>query len=218
MTNDWSLIMDDWWLITEDWWLMIDDWWLMSDEWWLMIDDKINTNIIWNVKYRLPQGGAPPGASKIWGPFHNYICSYFIIIHQSSLITHQSSVINHQSSVLSYQPSIIHDQWSIISHQLPVIFFSTSKKRTSSKHKKERAQRVIPGGTRKKDSSAKSLNDTEKSKRKSAKSYPRRHEKKRIAPQSLQMISKSQKERKDASHWSFDHWSLVLNGYDKWLT
>ena len=112
--------MDDWWLITDDWWLMIDDWWLMSDEWWLMIDDKINTNIIWNVKYRLPQGGVPPGANNM-GPISYYICIYFIINHQSSLITHQSSVINHQSSIISYQSSIIHDQWSIISHQLPVI-------------------------------------------------------------------------------------------------
>ena len=112
------------------------------------------------------------------GPISYYICIYFIINHQSSLITHQSSVINHQSSIISYQSSIIHDQWSIISHQLPVInFFSTfcdqlskihKNTHTSSKHKKERAQKVIPGGTKKKESSAKSLNDIKKSKRKSA--------------------------------------------------
>ena len=50
---------------------------------------------------------------------------------------------------------------------------------------KERAQKVIPRGTKKKESSAESQNDIKKSKSKSAKSYPRRHKKKRIAPQSL---------------------------------
>ena len=94
---------------------------------------------------------------------------------------------NHQSSITSHQ---------VFRH-----------KNTSSKNKKERAQKNIPGGTKtkessakslndikkskrktakrlspeareKKDSSAKSLNDIKKSKRKSAKSYPRRHEKK----------------------------------------
>ena len=55
----------------------------------------------------------------------------------------------------------------------------------NEKTSKERTQKVIPGGTRKKDSSATSLNDIKKSKRKSANSYPRRHEKKGIAPQSL---------------------------------
>ena len=70
----------------------------------------------------------------------------FIINHQSSLITHQSSVINHQSSIISYQSSIIHDQWSIINYQSSIF----RHKNTSSKIKKERAQTVIPGGTRKK--------------------------------------------------------------------
>ena len=128
MTDDWSSIMDDWWLITDDWWLMIDDWWLMSDEWWSMIDDKINTNIIWNVRYRLPRGVPSWGKqANNMGHISYYICIYFIINHQSSLITHQSSVINHQSSIISYQSSIIHDQWSIISHQLPVIIFYEKK-------------------------------------------------------------------------------------------
>ena len=70
---------------------------------------EINANIIGNVRYRLPQGGSPPGANNM-GPISYYICIYFIINHQSSLITHQSSVINHQSSIISYQSSIIHDQ------------------------------------------------------------------------------------------------------------
>ena len=113
MTDDWSLIMDDWWLIADDWWLMIDDWWLMSDEWWLMIDDKIYTNIKWNVKYRLPQGGSPLGANNM-GPISYYICIYFIINHQSSLITHQSSVINHQLSIINHP-------WSMINHQSSII-------------------------------------------------------------------------------------------------
>ena len=122
MTDDWSLNMDDWWMITDDWWLMIDDWWLMSDEWWLTIDDKMNTNIIWNGPHIVcPRGGPPLGKSISYISY--YICIYFIINHQSSLITHQSSVINHQSSIISYQSSIIHDQWSIISHQLLVINF-----------------------------------------------------------------------------------------------
>ena len=125
----WWLVIDDWWLIIDHGWLMIDNWWLMTgwwlmiDEWWLMVDDWwLMTYIIWNVRYSLPQGGSPPGANNM-GPISYYICIYFIINHQSSLITHQSSVINHQSSIISYQSSIIHDQWSIISHQLLVIIF-----------------------------------------------------------------------------------------------
>ena len=117
MIDDWSLIMDDWWLITDDWWLMIDDWWLMSDEWCLMIDDKINTNIIWNVRYRLPQGG-PPLGQTIWGTFHIifvFILSS-IINHHSSLINHQSSIISHQSSVINHQSSMINAQSSVINH------------------------------------------------------------------------------------------------------
>ena len=78
---------------------------------------------MWNIDY--PRGG-PPGANNM-GPISYYICIYFIINHQSSLITHQSSVINHQSSIISYQSSIIHDQWSIISHQ-----FVLNQKRTSA--------------------------------------------------------------------------------------
>ena len=156
MTDGWSLIMDDCWLITDDWWLMIDDWWLMSDEWWLMIDDKLNTNIIWNVKYRLPQGG-PTLGQTIWGPFHIifvFILSS-IINHHSSLINHQSSIISHQPSVINHQSSMINDQSSVINYQSSM-FCSTfcdhllkqNKKHTSSK--KKGAQKVSPGGTRKK--------------------------------------------------------------------
>ena len=50
---------------------------------------------------------------------------------------------------------------------------------------------MIPGGTRKKDSSAKSLNDIKKSKRKSAKSYPWRNEKKESSSKSLNDVKKS---------------------------
>ena len=148
MTHDWSLIMDDWWLLTDDWWLMIDDWWLMSDEWWLMIDDKINTNIIWNVKYRLPQGGPPWG--KQYGA--HFILHLYSFYHQSSIITHHLSIISHQSSVINHQLSIINHPWSMINHQSSTAShqFVRHKKHTSSKHKKERAQKVIPGGTRKK--------------------------------------------------------------------
>ena len=124
MTDDWSLIMDDWWLITDDWWLMIDDWWLMSDEWWLMIDDKINTNIIWNVRYRLPQGGSPLGQT-IWGPFH--IIS--VINHQSSIISHQSSIINHQSSMINDQSIVSTHQSSIFSRHAVITFFLTCMQR-----------------------------------------------------------------------------------------
>ena len=122
--SDHSVARKNWWLMSADYWLIIDDWWLIIDDWWLMIDDWwLMTDIIWNVRYRLPQG-VPPGANNM-GPISYYICIYFIINLQSSLITHQSSVINHQSSIISYQSSIIHDQWSIISHQLPpVIIFS----------------------------------------------------------------------------------------------
>ena len=116
--------MDDWWLITDDWWLMIDDWWLMSDEWWLMIDDKINTNIIWNVRYSLPQGGSPLGQT-IWGPFH--IIS--VINHQSSIISHQSSIINHQSSMINDQSIVSTHQSSICSRHAVITFFLTCMQR-----------------------------------------------------------------------------------------
>ena len=125
--------------------------------------------------YCLPQGGPPWG--NLYLTFHIifvFILSS-IINHHSSLINHQSSIISHQSSVINHQSSMINDQSSVINYQSSIF---RHKKHTSSKHKKERAQKVIPGGTRKKDSSAKSLNDIKKSKRKSAKSYPRRHEKK----------------------------------------
>ena len=163
MTDDWSLIMDDWWLITDDWWLMIDDWWLMSAEWWLMINDKINTNIIWNVKYRLPQGGSPPGANNM-GPISYYIFIYFIINHQSSLITHQSSVINHQLSIINHPWSMINHRSSITSHQ----FF---------RHKNTHLPNI---------------------KRKSAKRYPRRHEKKgelRKVSKSHQQVKKKERRK-----------------------
>ena len=140
---------------------MIDGWWLMADDWWVMIDDKINTNIMWNVKYRLPKGG----------PFH--------II--SSMITHHSSIISHQSSVINHQLSIINHPWSMInhqSHQLPAIFFDIKKNAHLQNIKRNERKKLSPEAREKKDSSAKSLNDIKKSKRKSAKSYPRRHEKK----------------------------------------
>ena len=83
-----------------------------------MIDDKINTNIIGNVRYRLPQGGGPPLGQTIWGPFH--IIFVFIlsssINHHSSLINHQSSIISHQSSVINHQSSMINDQSSVINY------------------------------------------------------------------------------------------------------
>ena len=119
MTDDWSLIMDDWWLITDDWWLMIDDWWLMSDEWWLMIDDKINTNIIWNVKYRLPLGGPPWGKQYVAHPFHIifvFILSSIINPH-SSLINQQSSIISRQSANINHQSSMINEPSSFINYQ-----------------------------------------------------------------------------------------------------
>ena len=47
-----------------------------------------------------------------------------------------------------------------------------------STSQKERARNTIPGGTEKKESSSKSLNDIKTSKRKSANNYPRRREKK----------------------------------------
>ena len=58
----------------------------------------------------------------------------------------------------------------------------------NQKIKKKERKKLSPEAREKKDSSAKSLNDIKKS------------------------------ERKNASHWSFDHWSLVLNEYDKWLS
>ena len=82
--------------------------------------------------------------------------------------------------------------------------------------KKER-KKLSPEAREKKDSSAKSLNDIKKSKRKSAKKLsPEAREKKDSSAKSLNDIRKS--ERKNASHWSFDHWPLVLNEYDKWLS
>ena len=68
----------------------------------------------------------------------------------------------------------------------------------TSTSQKERAQKVIPGGTWKKDSSAKSLNDINKSKRKSANSYPRRHEKKgelRKVSKWHQQVTKKEREK-----------------------
>ena len=121
----------------------------------------------------LPQGDPPWG--NLYFTFH--IIFVFIlsssINHHSSLINHQSSIISHQSSVVNHQSSMINDQSSVINYQSS---FFRHKKHTCSKHKKERARKLIPGGTRKKDSSAKSLNDIKKSKRMSANSYPRRHE------------------------------------------
>ena len=134
--------------------------------------------------YCLPQGGPPWG--NLYLTFHIifvFILSS-IINHHSSLINHQSSIISHQSSVINHQSSMINDQSSVINYQssffrqYAITFLKIHKNHTSSKNKKERAQKVIPGGTKKKDSSAKSLNDIKKSKRKIAKSYPRRHEKK----------------------------------------
>ena len=73
-----------------------------------------------------------------------------------------------------------------------------------SNSQKERAQKVIPGGTRKTDSSAKSLNDIKKSKSKSAKNYPRRHDKKKeSSAKSLNDIKKSK--RKGAKSYPRRH-------------
>ena len=152
MTDDWSLSMDDWWLITDDWWRMIDDWWLMSDEWWLMIDDKINANMIWNVKYRLPQGGPPWG--KQYGA--HFILYLYLPYHQSSPIIHQSPVINHQSSIISYQSSVINHQlsiinhpWSMINHQSSItshLFFYEKKRTSATKWVGNRIHEVLIGG------------------------------------------------------------------------
>ena len=61
-----------------------------------------------------------------------------------------------------------------------------------SKSEKERTQKVIPGGTRKKDSSAKSLNDIKKSKKKERnKLSPEAREKKDSFAKSLNDIKKS---------------------------
>ena len=63
----------------------------------------------------------------------------------------------------------------------------------TSKIQKERAQEVIPGGTKKKETSSKPLIDIKKPKRKSAKkNYPRRNEKKKdSSSKSLNDVSKS---------------------------
>ena len=68
---------------------------------------------------------------------------------------------------------MIDHQSSITSHQ----FFDIKNTHLQNIKEKER-KKLSPEAREKKDSSAKSLNDIKKSKRKSAKSYPRRHEKK----------------------------------------
>ena len=113
-------------------------------------------------KIQITPGGGPPLGQTIWGTFHIifvFILSS-IINHHSSLINHQSSIISHQSSVINHQSSMINDQSSVINYQSS---FFRHKEHTYSKSKKERAQKVIPGGPKKKDSSAKSLNDIKKS-------------------------------------------------------
>ena len=104
--------------------------------------------------------GGPP-----WGNLYFTFHIIFVFI-LSSIINHHSSLINHQSSIISHQSSVINHQSSMINDQSSVINYSSSffrhKKRTSSKHKEERAQKVIPRGTKKKESSAKSLNDVKK--------------------------------------------------------
>ena len=75
-------------------------------------------------------------------------------------------MINDQSIVSTHQSSIC-------SRHAVIIFFDMYPK-----IKKKERKKLSPEAREKKDSSAKSLNDIKKSKRKSAKSYPRRHEKK----------------------------------------
>ena len=150
---------------------MIDDWWLMSDDWWLMIDDKINTNIIWNGPHIVCLRGDPP-----WGNLYPTFHIIFVFI-LSSIISQHSSLINHQSSV-NHQLSITNHPWSMINHQSSITrhHFFDIKTHLQTIQKKERKK--LSPEARKKKSSAKSLNDINNSERKSAKSYPRRHEKK----------------------------------------
>ena len=96
-------------------------------------------------------------------------------------------MINDQSSVINYQSSIFRD-----------------KKHTSSKHTKERAQKLSPEAREKKDSSAKPLNDIKNSKRKSAqKLSPEAREKMDSFAKSLNDIKKSK--RKSAKKCSRRH-------------
>ena len=130
--------------------------------------------------YCLPQGGFPP-----WGNLYFTFHVIFVFIlssiinHHSSLINHQSSIISHQSSIINHQSSMINDQSIVSTHQSSIcsrhavitFFLKCMQRRgnVSSTHisnnKKERAQKIIPGGTKKKESSAKSLNDIKMSKR-----------------------------------------------------
>merc|ERR1711965_830109 len=114
-------------------------------------------------------GGTSPGVS--------YILHF--ILYQSSIISHQSSIINHQSSMINDQSIVSTHQSSIFARHAVITFDMYPK------IKKKDRKKLSPEAREKKDSSAKSLNDIKKSKRKSAKNYPQRHEKKRIAPQSL---------------------------------
>ena len=81
-------------------------------------------------------------------------------------------MINHQSLITSpqlFRPKKTHLQ-NIKKKERKKLSLEAREKRIApqspemiSKSQKERAQKVIPGGTKKKDSSAKSLNDIKKS-------------------------------------------------------
>ena len=94
-------------------------------------------------------------------------------------------MINDQSSVINYQ--LINHQSSITSHQ-----FFRHKKHTSSNNEKERAQKVIPGGTNKKGELRKVSKWHQKVKKKERKKLsPEAREKKDSSAKSLNDIKKS---------------------------
>ena len=105
--------------------------------------------------------GVPPWDKQYGAHFILYL---YLFYHQSSIITHHSSIISHQSSVINHQLSIINHPWSMINHQSSITshhFFDIKK--THLTNKKERAQTVIPGGTKTNESFWKSQDDVKKS-------------------------------------------------------
>ena len=132
-----------------------------------------------------------PGGDPPWGKLYLTFHIISVINHQSSIISHQSSIINHQSSMINDQSIVSTHQSSIFSRHAVITFFLTCMQRRGnvssthiSKNKKERARKVIPGGSKKKESPSKPLNDIKKSKDRAQKTTPG-GAKKRRAPQTL---------------------------------